>query len=437
MKYETSVRQHRVLPFPASAAETRARREFLSLTAMRGVAALLVAFFHLRFGIMGVPLFDYYVFKLGFAGRGYLWVDFFFILSGFVLAYRYRDVCRELNVRVYWNFIWHRFARIWPLHLVTLIVALFYLGYKHGIRFLAPSAVLANLFLVHGWGHYFPPPLNFPSWSLSGEWGAYLILPLYLFVVGRVRSPAIHILLVAALMAGLVVYAKAFGHGTLDLLRERGGLMRCLFQVGMGVSLFQLHDLIRNQNPMRGGKAASVLPGLFDATAALSFVAIFVIFTYTNNDLYFVPLAGVLIFCLSLSEGLFSKFLSLRPLVLLGEISFSIYMLHAFVMWFFQDIPGTFKAERGFVAGTLLLLTEFVLVLVISYASFRIIEQPAHRILVRARATAQPDAGTRSDLSSKEAKALILEWRLRLQRINNLPLSNVSPSLTNDNSLSD
>jgi len=83
------------------------------------------------------------------------------------------------------------------------------------------------------------------------------------------------------------------------------------------------------------------------------------------------------------------------------------------------------------------LLSEFVLVLVMSYASFRIIEQPAHRILVRARATAQPDASTTPDLSSKEAKALILEWRLRLQRINDLPFSNVRPSLTNDNSLSD
>src|SRR5689334_24846095 len=102
MEYDTWVQQP---PSPAPATETPARRVLPSLTAMRGVAALLVAFFHLRYGIMGVPLFDYYVFKLRFGGRGYLWVDFFFILSGFVLAYRYRDVCRELNLHVYWNFI--------------------------------------------------------------------------------------------------------------------------------------------------------------------------------------------------------------------------------------------------------------------------------------------------------------------------------------------
>src|ERR1044071_7652058 len=163
---------------------------------MRGVAALLVAFFHLRFGISGIPLFDYYIFSFRFGNKGYLWVDFFFILSGFILTYRYRDACRRLNLRVYSNFIWHRFARIWPLQLVTVIAAVIYLGYKNGIAYVAPSAVIANLFLVHGWGRYFPPPLNFPSWSLSDEWGAYLVLPLYLLAVARLRSRIIPLVLI-------------------------------------------------------------------------------------------------------------------------------------------------------------------------------------------------------------------------------------------------
>jgi len=348
---------------------------------MRGVAALLVAFFHLRYGIMGVPLFDYYVFSYRFGGRGYLWVDFFFILSGFVLAYRYRDECRRLNQRVYWDFVWHRIARIWPLHLLTLIGALLYLGYKYGISYLAPSAVMANLFLVHGWGRYFPPPLNFPSWSLSDEWGAYLLLPLYLFAVGRVRSGIVHWLLLVTMFGGLVWYATAFGQGTLDQLRERGGLERCLFQVAMGVSLFQLHDQFQRQ---KKAPNRTTIAKLFDATAALIFASIFIVFTYTKDDLYFVPLAGALIFCLSLADGPFSRFLSLRPMVLLGEISFSIYMLHAFVLWFFQDIPATFKAKLGLKMGALLLVSELVLVLALSYFSFRFIEQPAHRILIRA-----------------------------------------------------
>jgi len=64
---------------------------------MRGVAALLVAFCHLRYGIVGVPLFAYYIFSFRFGSRSYLWVDFFFILSGFILACRYGNACRTLN----------------------------------------------------------------------------------------------------------------------------------------------------------------------------------------------------------------------------------------------------------------------------------------------------------------------------------------------------
>ena len=278
------------------------------------------------------------------------------------------------------NFVWHRFARIWPLHFVTLVGAVLYLGHKYGVAYVSPSAVIANLFLVHGWGHYFPPPLNFPSWSLSDEWGAYLVLPFYLFVITRIRSRVVHVLLIVVLFMGLTWYANAFGHGTLDQLRERGGLERCLFQVGIGVSLFQLYCLLKGHNDLQRSK---LLSRVFDAAAALIFIAIFLVFTYTNNDLYFVPLAGALIFCLSLSHGPFSNFLSLRPMVLLGEISFSIYMLHAFVLWIFQDIPLSYKAHLGWWTGAFLLFAEHLLVLVLAYFSYKGIERPAHRLLVR------------------------------------------------------
>ncbi len=153
---------------------------------MRGVAALLVAFFHLRYGVIGVPLFDLYIFQFRFGSRGYLWVDFFFILSGFILAYRYGDACSKLNLRGYGHFVWQRVARIWPLNAVTVLIAIVYLGSKYGASYLRRDAIVANLLLVHAWGHYFAPPLDFPSWSLSCEWGAYLVLPLYLWAVWQV-----------------------------------------------------------------------------------------------------------------------------------------------------------------------------------------------------------------------------------------------------------
>ena len=139
---------------------------------MRGVAALLVAFFHLRYGVIGVPLFDLYIFQFRFGSRGYLWVDFFFILSGFILAYRYGDACSKLNLRGYGHFVWQRVARIWPLNAVTVLIAIVYLGKRQviGRSYLrSKDAIVANLLLVHcSWGiHYIArgTPRSFPSWS--------------------------------------------------------------------------------------------------------------------------------------------------------------------------------------------------------------------------------------------------------------------------------
>lgn len=363
---------------------------FGSLTAMRGVAALLVAFFHLRYGVLGIPLFDYYIFRFRFGNRGYLWVDFFFILSGFILAYRYGDACRKLNLRGYAHFIWQRFARIWPLNLVTVILAIIYLGAKYGAHYLNQAATVANVLLVHSWGHYFPPPLNFPSWSLSCEWGAYLVLPLYFVVTGPVRRRTFHVLLVAGYLGLLLWYCNHFGGGTLDRLRERWGLGRCLIEVAIGVSLFRLSAFYQN------GNDSCWRARTFDVCAAGIFCAIFVVFTYTNYDFYFVPLAAALILCLSLARGPFTRLLEWRPMIVLGEISFSIYMLHGFVLWICQDVPAGFKTKLPFWTGALWLFVAHLLVIGLSYLSFKFIERPAHRFLT---AVSRPRDARRLELA--------------------------------------
>ena len=357
------------------------RTTFASLTAMRGVAALLVAFFHLRFGVMGIPWCDAYIFSFRFGNKGYLWVDFFFILSGFILTYRYGEACRTLDWRNYGHFIWQRIARIWPLHLVTMGIAIVCLILKYGAGYLTGASILANLFLVHSWGHYFFPRLNFLSWSLSCEWGAYLVLPLYLLLVYRVRRGLIHVFLIATLFAFLVWYVNHFGGGTLDRLNEQGGLSRCLTEVAIGVSLFRLHGPIRVWQITRDADAARRLTVGSDAIAAAIFCAVFVVFTFGKSDVWFVPLAGGLILALSLAQGPFSCLLEWRPMVLMGEISFSIYMLHGFVMWAGMDAPARFKAGLPFWAGAVWLAASFLVVIGLSYASFRLIERPAHRFL--------------------------------------------------------
>jgi len=350
---------------------------------MRGVAALLVAFFHLRYGVMGIPFFDAYIFSFRFGNRGYLWVDFFFILSGFILAYRYGETCRTLSWRSYGRFVWQRCARIWPLHFVTMGFAIVYLYLKFGGGYLTRASILTNFFLAHSWGYYFAPPLNFPSWSLSCEWGAYLLLPLYLLIVYRLRRSLAHVLLVGGLFGFLVWYANRFGAGTLDELREHWGLGRCLIEVAVGVSLFRLHASLRAWMDSRRVIDTRRLGKGFDLLSAVIFCAIFGVFTWTQSDLWFVPLAGALILALSLADGPFSFLLQQRAMVFLGEISFSIYMLHGFVLWICQDLPAGFKTRLPFWGGALWLLTAHLLVIGLAYASFKLVERPAHRLLTK------------------------------------------------------
>jgi peptidoglycan/LPS O-acetylase OafA/YrhL len=254
---------------------------------------------------------------------------------------------------------------------VTVLIAIVYLGSKYGASYLRRDAIVANLLLVHGWGHYFAPPLDFPSWSLSCEWGAYLVLPLYLWAVWPVKRGRAHLLFIAGYLGLLLWYSAHFGNGTLDRLREKWGLGRCLIEVAIGVSLFQLNALYRSRK----------MEPIYDAVAAVIFCAIFVVFTYSTYDFYFVPLVAGLILCLSLARGPFTRVLEWRPMVLLGEISFSIYMLHGFVLWLCQDIPASFKARLPFWTGALWLLAAHLLVIGLSYLSFKFIERPAHRAL--------------------------------------------------------
>src|SRR5205814_8386728 len=105
-----------------------------------------------------------------------------------------------------------------------------------------------------------------------------------------------------------------------------------LIELAIGVSLIQLIELYRSRK----------MEPIYDAAAALIFCAIFVVFTYSTYDFYFVPLAAGLILCLSLARGPFTRALEWRPMVLLGEISFSIYMLYGFVLWLCLAIPASF-----------------------------------------------------------------------------------------------
>jgi peptidoglycan/LPS O-acetylase OafA/YrhL len=150
------------------------RKHIRGLTGLRGIGALWVVLFHLTFG-RGIPVID-----LGFLG-----VDLFFILSGFVLSYV--SITNIDTVPRYLEFLRQRLTRIYPLHLFTLcilaMIVLFVPGFseRYNVPRFEPDAFVASLLLIQNWFYWLPGCWNAPSWSLSAEWFAYLTFPICQF----------------------------------------------------------------------------------------------------------------------------------------------------------------------------------------------------------------------------------------------------------------
>ncbi len=163
-------------------------RQIDSLTSLRGIAAWWVVVFHFRDHIW--PAGSYWS---HLASYGYLAVDLFFIMSGFVIQLRYGEMFERLSFPKFGDFIITRLARIYPLHLFMCIV---YLLNPLAIHFFShsgeitarydPTQYVLGLFLVQAWGFLPGYGWNVPSWSISVEFAAYLLFPLLcLLVAGR------------------------------------------------------------------------------------------------------------------------------------------------------------------------------------------------------------------------------------------------------------
>ena len=142
-------------------------REIKSLTALRGIAAAGVLAFHI-----GAPI------------PGYLCVDLFFMLSGFVLMHAYSEhFARSVSGAADRRFLRARLARIYPVHILTILLLLPLFGSDPSFSL---GALIHNLLLTQGpW--LSEASWNYGAWSISAEWHAYLIFP-FLVVVVSARS---------------------------------------------------------------------------------------------------------------------------------------------------------------------------------------------------------------------------------------------------------
>ena len=185
------------------------------LTSVRFLLALGVVFFHYQLQWPWDAMS-----ATGLLDRARLGVDIFFILSGFVLTHAYREAldAGRLNYR---RFIVARVARISPAHVAVLLFVLamvgsaLLVGADFDARLYEPSGLLPTLLLIHAWyPEEFAAKWNGPSWSLSAEWFAYLVFPLFAWVGLKLRQRPCLLLGLSSLIfltLAMLLSAGAFG----------------------------------------------------------------------------------------------------------------------------------------------------------------------------------------------------------------------------------
>ena len=284
------------------------------LTALRFFAAFWVVLFHYwpKLNVGFTP---------ALAAKGYLGVEAFFVLSGFILCHVYLSGFGEGRFR-YGDFLWNRLARVYPLHLATLVgvgamaVAGTIAGMNVDPNILSWKALPANLLLVHAWGFAPVAGWNHASWSISAEWFAYLSFPAFAFAAWKLRErPVAAVLGALAIIAGLYPAFEALAGFPLTEATIQWGALRIVPCFAFGCALHAL---------WRSGRFPSRLSGY---GAALLGMATLGAVQFNAPDLVIVMLLGGLIFMIaSLAQAGF-EFAGQSVFVYLGEISYSTYMI--------------------------------------------------------------------------------------------------------------
>ncbi len=364
-----------------------------ALTSLRFFAASLIVLHHSFFYFDFGRTINHYF-------PTYQAVSFFFVLSGFILTYVYGSLQGVTAVR---SFLIARIARVWPLHAVTglLLICFYpewYLSQAFGSNAIAEfwGPFFANMSLVQAWiptMEYFWS-FNAVSWSISTEFGFYLFFPLliYKFRDTWKLKLAMTFLTTIAIIAlchnfSIPLGLKS-GVGYFGLIITNPVARLFEFNIGMVTALVFM------------GRVSSYKPEKTIATLIeLLFFGLLISGMLANRHLMslveplfgevargWVDIGGINSVCFALfillmafNKGMMSQFLSRPFFVFLGEISFSIYLLHQFLLRGFSDIIQTYAAESRW----LTYLYFWAALLLGAYLLWQIVEKPGRNILLK------------------------------------------------------
>lgn len=351
------------------------------LDGLRGVAALTVVCFHL-FEAFASSHLDQKI------NHGYLAVDFFFILSGFVVGYAYDDRWKTMTIN---DFIKRRFIRLHPMVVIGAIIGAI-MFYFQGCSFWDVSkvsitmliiATLMNVFLVpatpgseiRGVGEMYP--LNGPSWSLFFE---YIGNILYAFFIRKLPTKALFVLVLLAGI-GLATFAIWGPYGDIcvgySLTGENitGGSLRLLFSFSAGLLLYRvfkpvkikgafwigsLSIVILSAVPRIGGSENLWMNGLYDT---ICFAIVFPLLVYIG------------------ASGKTTDKITTRICKFLGDISYPLYMVHyPFIYLYYAWVKNENLTFVQSLHGALALVLGCI---ILAYLCLKLYDEPVRKFLTK------------------------------------------------------
>jgi peptidoglycan/LPS O-acetylase OafA/YrhL len=299
-----------------------------------------------------------------------LFVDLFFVISGFVIAAQYLNKVDAPGATK--RFLWRRVARIYPLHLLTLafylaIAAVLQLGIARGenpARY--PLAdIPAQLLMLHAViGERLT--FNFPSWSLSAEMVCYLLFPMLAIVAARRRG--LIVVLVLAALAGNSLYAAATGTGPWTEWINHGGAFRALPSFALGLVLYTYRAEI--------GRWPSL---------ALPIAPVLLVFLVLGGSfpdaLVLATVYAIVVLAVRADLTRQATLLSRSGLDRWSELTYSVYMLHIPVATIVLTIAGRLLSPYVTDAKLVLVPVALVVLARASHFCYRYFETPIRHYL--------------------------------------------------------
>lgn len=373
---------------------------FNALEGVRGLLCLVVMLIHFEAGYHGKAFLA--------AESFYYLVDVFFVFSGFLMSGLYWSTLR--NRTDFIDYMIVRTGRVYPLHLALLLAFIAFEAFRlllpaHWLDTIPfsgtndPAAIISHLTLTQSMGLFGYNTWNFPSWSISTEYYAYIVFAMLILFFQKYRE----FLAALIVLISVVLIAWQSGIGFQETIVW--GFFRCLAGFMAGVCIYPIY--VRTQH----FKKYPYRMTLVELIAVTVFVGFSLISSNRLASLLVPFVAGFWVWSLCYDAGAVSRFFSSRVLIYLGTISYSIYLNHVFVqdrmmnffklleiksvgVFFVPDSTELSKTAEVMLGTTvwradLYALLMLALVIFVSHFTYRWIEVPgrewAKRIIKRRR----------------------------------------------------